>query len=118
MLRKADIERMQRYSWPGNIRELQNVIERVLITSQGVELFIDLQDEVERPSQQPLPSPVHAGTILTDAEIRQLEQDNVKAALRASNGRLFGKGGAAEILGLKPTTLASRLKRLNIPLED
>lgn len=118
MLRKADIERMQRYSWPGNIRELQNVIERVLITSQGVELFIDLQDEVERPSQQTLPSPVHAGTILTDAEIRQLEQDNVKAALRASNGRLFGKGGAAEILGLKPTTLASRLKRLNIPLED
>lgn len=118
LLSKGDIERMQRYSWPGNIRELQNVVERMLITSQGVDQFIDLQELPERAATVPRDSPVSPSGILTDAQLRQLETDNVKAALRASNGRLFGKGGAAELLGLKPTTLASRLKRLNIVHDD
>ncbi|MFZ6049820.1 sigma 54-interacting transcriptional regulator [Pseudomonas sp. CR3202] len=113
-LSKGDIERMQRYSWPGNIRELQNVVERMLITSQGVEQFIDLQEMPEGAANSVSDSPVFPSGILTDAQLRRLEADNVRAALRASNGRLFGKGGAAELLGLKPTTLASRLKRLNI----
>nr|WP_100548283.1 MULTISPECIES: sigma 54-interacting transcriptional regulator [unclassified Pseudomonas] len=114
LLNKGDIGRMQRYSWPGNIRELQNVVERMLITSQGVEQFIDLQEMPEATVNPASDSRVFPSGILTDAQLRQLESDNVKAALRVSNGRLFGKGGAAELLGLKPTTLASRLKRLNI----
>jgi PAS domain S-box-containing protein len=114
ILSKGDIERMQRYSWPGNIRELQNVVERMLITSQGVEQFIDLQEAPEWAPQVVGDAPVARSSILTDVQLRQLEVDNVKAALRASNGRLFGKGGAAEMLGLKPTTLASRLKRMDI----
>ncbi|MNW05760.1 Bacterial regulatory protein, Fis family [compost metagenome] len=52
--------------------------------------------------------------ILTDAQIRELERCNMQAALKASDGKLFGKGGAAELLGIKPTTLASRFKRLEI----
>lgn len=114
MLSKGDIERMQSYSWPGNIRELQNVVERMLITSQGVEQFIDLQDIPEGTAHLTGQTHVAPSAILTDAQFRQMEVENVKAALRACNGRLFGKGGAAELLGLKPTTLASRLKRLNI----
>jgi PAS domain S-box-containing protein len=114
-LRNSDIERLQSYSWPGNIRELQNVIERALITSVGADLNLDLPDEPKTTVTQKLaPSP----QIMTDAQIRELERNNMQAALKASDGKLFGKGGAAELLGLKPTTLASRFKRLEIKLEN
>ncbi|EPM72496.1 Fis family transcriptional regulator [Pseudomonas syringae pv. theae ICMP 3923] len=116
-LRNTDIERLQRYSWPGNIRELQNVIERALITSVGADLNLDLPDEPKislSAAQQPLPSPI----IMTDARIRELERNNIQAALKVTGGKLFGKTGAAALLGLKPTTLASRLKRLDIQLDD
>ena len=113
-LRNSDIERLQHYSWPGNIRELQNVIERALITSHGADLNMDLPDEPKR-SQSVIPQ--HSPpSIMTDAQLRELERSNMQAALKASNGKLFGKGGAAELLGIKPTTLASRLKRLDIDL--
>lgn len=110
-LRASDMERLQRYSWPGNIRELQNVIERALITSPDPHLNLDLPDD----SAQAIPArPIVAPTILTDEQIRLLERNNTLAALQACQGRLFGKDGAAQLLGLKPTTLASRLKRLGI----
>jgi transcriptional regulator with GAF, ATPase, and Fis domain len=51
---------------------------------------------------------------LTDADVRRLEADNLRAALRAANGKVSGPGGAAELLGVKPTTLASRIKSLGI----
>jgi len=114
-LRNTDIERLQRYSWPGNIRELQNIIERALITSNGADLNLDLPDE---PSLSVIPKPSPSSVIMTDAQIRELERNNMQAALKATDGKLFGKGGAAELLGLKPTTLASRFKRLEIKLED
>ncbi|RZO02736.1 PAS domain S-box protein [Pseudomonas moorei] len=114
-LRNSDIERLQSYSWPGNIRELQNVIERALITSNGADLNLDLPEEPKTTvPHQPSPS----STIMTDAQIRELERNNMQAALKASDGKLFGKGGAAELLGLKPTTLASRFKRLEIKLDE
>ncbi|KPH01758.1 Fis family transcriptional regulator [Pseudomonas sp. RIT-PI-q] len=114
-LRNSDIERLQSYSWPGNIRELQNVIERALITSNGADLNLDLPDEPKTTvPHQPSPS----STIMTDAQIRELERNNMQAALKAADGKLFGKGGAAELLGLKPTTLASRFKRLEIKLDE
>ncbi|MFU2326073.1 sigma 54-interacting transcriptional regulator [Pseudomonas sp. NFX98] len=112
-LRNSDIERLQRYSWPGNIRELQNVIERALITSNGADLNLDLPDE-PKPITSVIVQPSTLTEILTDAQIRELERCNMQAALKASDGKLFGKGGAAELLGIKPTTLASRFKRLEI----
>lgn len=114
-LRKSDIERLQGYSWPGNIRELQNVIERALITSTGADLNIDLS-EGRVLQTQPM-NEASAQTILTETQLRELESNNMRAALKTAGGRLFGKGGAAELLGLKPTTLASRLKRLDIPVQ-
>jgi transcriptional regulator with GAF, ATPase, and Fis domain len=54
---------------------------------------------------------------LTENQMRDLERNNMHAALKAANGKLFGKGGAAELLGVKPTTLASRLKRLDIEVD-
>jgi DNA-binding NtrC family response regulator len=116
-LRNTDIERLQNYSWPGNIRELQNVIERALITSNGADLNLDLPEEPKTSLHvTQLPSPSSA--IMTDAQFRELERSNMQAALKAADGKLFGKGGAAELLGLKPTTLASRFKRLEIKLEE
>ncbi|WP_025859347.1 sigma 54-interacting transcriptional regulator [Pseudomonas sp. CHM02] len=114
-LRNSDIERLQSYSWPGNIRELQNVIERALITSNGADLNLDLPDEPKTTVTQ---QPSCSSTIMTDAQFRELERNNMQAALKAAHGKLFGKGGAAELLGLKPTTLASRFKRLEIKLEE
>jgi len=111
-LRNSDIEQLQRYSWPGNIRELQNVIERALITSIGADLNLDLPDE--STTQDSSSQAIDRQTIMTDAQVRDLERSNLQAALTATKGKLFGKEGAAELLGIKPTTLASRLKRLNL----
>ncbi len=113
-LRKTDVERMQSYNWPGNIRELQNIIERALITSKGQDLLLDMP-----VGQAAAVGPAEAGTpqisgILTEAQLRTLEKDNLNAALAACDGKIFGKDGAAALLGVKPTTLASRLKRFGI----
>tara|TARA_B100000749_G_scaffold244075_1_gene205660 strand:+ start:6588 stop:8498 length:1911 start_codon:yes stop_codon:yes gene_type:complete len=113
-LRKADVERMQSYSWPGNIRELQNIIERALITSKGPDLLIDMpvgQSDAVRPAEAGSPQ---VSGILTEEQLRALEKDNLNAALTACGGKIFGADGTAALLGIKPTTLASRLKRFGI----
>jgi PAS domain S-box-containing protein len=115
-LRNSDIERLQNYSWPGNIRELQNVIERALITSTGADLNLDLPDEPKNLDSGAAGVMPEQG-FLTENQMRDLERNNMHAALKAANGKLFGKGGAAELLGVKPTTLASRLKRLDIEVD-
>ena len=115
-LSNGDIARLQSYNWPGNIRELQNVIERALITSNGPLLRIDLPSPdsmtEDEPHQESRPHDTKG--VMTEQQVRQLEIDNLHAALATANGRLFGPGGAAELLGIKPTTLASRLKKLGI----
>lgn len=115
-LSNGDIARLQSYNWPGNIRELQNVIERALITSNGPLLRIDLPSPdsmtEDEPHQESRPHDTKG--VMTEQQVRQLEIDNLHAALATANGRMFGPGGAAELLGIKPTTLASRLKKLGI----
>lgn len=117
-LTRADIERLQSYHWPGNIRELGNVIERAVIVSQGGKLKIDLPVErpgsITRPDTQTASNRTDQDDILTINEIRDLERRNIMAALQKSAGKIFGTGGAAELLDIKPTTLASRLKSLGI----
>jgi transcriptional regulator with GAF, ATPase, and Fis domain len=111
-LTTAVVERLQQYYWPGNVRELQHVVERAVIISTGHRLTIELPSAVGRPMLGV--SFASADAVWTDAQIRQLEADNIRAALKAANGRVAGPGGAAEQLGLKPTTLASRIKALGI----
>jgi len=108
----AAVQKLQQYDWPGNVRELQHVIERAVITSMGGRLNIELPTQVKSAR---LSEPASADTVVrTDAQIRQIEADNIRAALKAANGKVAGPNGAARLLGLKSTTLASRIKALGI----
>ena len=111
-LTQADIARLQQYGWPGNIRELHNVIERAVILSRGVRLRLDMA-LAEGPGAT-IPQSAAADAILTDRECRARERANVIKALERAGGRIYGAGGAADLLGLNPTTLASRLRALKI----
>ncbi len=112
-LTRAVMQRLQGDAWPGNVRELQHVIERAVLTSTGAALEVETLDATPaRTSGQPVTSSKRP--VRTAAELRQMEIDNVRAALSAADGKVYGKGGAAELLGMRPTTLASRMKALGL----
>ena len=102
---KQVMEALVNADWPGNIRELENFIERCVIFTQGDELYVP-HTELRR-------SAVSAASTFEQAE-RQVISD----ALRAASGRIAGKGGAAERLGLKRTTLQNKMNKLNISRAD
>jgi transcriptional regulator with GAF, ATPase, and Fis domain len=106
----AAVQRLQGYDWPGNVRELQHILERALITSTTNRLQIELPTHTVATLEKFAESPA----VRTDAEMRRLEADNIRAALKLAGGKVSGVGGAAELLGLKSTTLASRIKALGI----
>jgi transcriptional regulator with GAF, ATPase, and Fis domain len=115
-LTHADAARLQQYDWPGNVRELQNVLERAVILSKGVRLRLDvaLADLPAPAAPTTWPESDKPETILTDRECRERERANLMKALQRTEGRIYGAGGAAELLGLNPTTLASRLRAFKI----
>ena len=105
---------LTRYSWPGNIRELKNVIERAAILSQGKVLRLDLAmaDILDSsPERSVNDTAVAANRIMTDGEIREMEKRNMIEALRLANGKVSGPGGAAELVGVKPTTFSDRMRK-------
>jgi len=108
-LSEGNIKDLSRYSWPGNLRELQHVIERAMILSRGGSLHFDLK---ERPNfglaQLSTPAP------LTRKQLLELERQSIEEALRKSGGKIYGPGGAAELLGMRPTTLSSKIGALGI----
>jgi PAS domain S-box-containing protein len=113
--------RLLGYDWPGNVRELHNVVERALITSRdGRTLNLDRALPEAAPATAPPRSGEPAGErrILTDAELRDLERDNVRRALDVSDWKISGREGAAERLGMNPNTLSSRIKALGITRAD
>ena len=119
-LTNANVERLQTYDWPGNIRELQNAVERAAIFAQIGSLHFDfLRPDSSKPagslsSAPPTPSPSRDPIILTESELKRRERESVMAALKQANGKISGPRGAAELLGMKPTTLASRIKALGL----
>ena len=84
-----------------------------MIISTGDRLAFDLP-ATEGAKSKPTEPAAAPERVLTDAEIRSLEADNLRAALRAAGGKIYGPGGAAERLGVRPTTLASRMKALGL----
>lgn len=109
-LTEADANRLRSYDWPGNVRELQNVIERAAILARGGKLRFDLPDG---PAVAAVPSIVQPA-VLTEGDRRARDRANIAAALAACGGKVFGPDGAAVLLGVKPTTLASRIKALGL----
>jgi formate hydrogenlyase transcriptional activator len=114
-LTEGDARRLSQYDWPGNVRELENVIERAAILSRNGRLRIDLPEQTNGHKPGKAQSAASATmTVLTDEERRDRDRANILAALEACGGKVFGSGGAAELLDVKPTTLASRIKALGI----
>jgi transcriptional regulator with GAF, ATPase, and Fis domain len=116
-LTRAGIIQLQGYDWPGNVRELRNVIERAVILARGGALEFDLpaaQAQSTHATATPRAEAPAATGVLTEAEMRQNERDNLVKVLEQANWKVKGADGAAEILGVKPSTLRERIKTLGI----
>lgn len=120
LLRKRDVEALMAYDWPGNVRELQNVVERAVILATADRLHFDLMPmdsiavaegadsfsgDVQRAS---------SSAVLTDAQMQAAESANLRRALELCGWRVAGPTGAAAMLGIRPTTFTSRMKKMNI----
>lgn len=118
ILRRRDVAALTAYDWPGNVRELQNAIERAVILGSAERLRIDLLPEAPGPTTGGAGG--QGGSANEPAEVLS-EKDrlsdmaaNIRLALAATGGRVSGADGAAQLLDIKPTTLASRMKALGI----
>jgi formate hydrogenlyase transcriptional activator len=111
---KAQAEQLTSQDWPGNIRELQNVIERAVILAQNGPLNFELPAATGNNVVPVMADPAKSPAILTREVWKRHERESIAAALKQSGGKVFGPGGAAELLNMKPTTLASRIKALGI----
>jgi transcriptional regulator with GAF, ATPase, and Fis domain len=105
---------LKAYDWPGNVRELQNVVERAVITARGGPVSFELPSSRDARSGSDRPDHPTVGPVRTDDELRDAEQANLLAALNKTRWKVYGRGGAAELLGMKPGTLAARMKKLGL----
>ena len=112
---------LRNYDWPGNVRELQNVIERAVIASRLGSLKLELPGIAQSgtaPSGSPASASISASQqtaeVIPDKEMNLRVRENMIAALQRSSGRIYGPGGAAELLGLRPSTLNTRIKKLGL----
>jgi len=102
---RRDMESLQRYSWPGNVRELRNIIEHAVIVSSGDTLRVRLPEEAGRADAQP-------------RTLQDVEYQHITHALQLCGGKIKGRNGAARMLGLNPSTLYFRMKKLGIAFRD
>ena len=98
------IEKLQSYDWPGNVRELEGVLERAIIVSKGATLTLTEDFRDSGPTETP-PDP---------SRLEDVERDHILRVLAECRGVIKGTGNAAERLGLKPSTLRDRMKKLGI----
>jgi transcriptional regulator with GAF, ATPase, and Fis domain len=99
---KSSLRALQHYQWPGNVRELRNLIERAMILAGGPMLGIDLPGSAATSASRGF------------ATLAEAEREHIQRVLESTGGRIRGAGGAAEILGLPPTTLESRMAKLGL----
>ena len=110
------VRRLKTYQWPGNVRELQNVIERAVITATDdtLNLARALPEAEASKRVAEHPAELMPATIRTAQEFEELERANILRALQSANWKVSGEQGAARLLGMNPSTLASRMKALHI----
>ncbi|MDH3772077.1 MAG: sigma 54-interacting transcriptional regulator, partial [Nitrospirota bacterium] len=114
---QAEVLKLQNYHWPGNVRELQNIIERAVISSRCGSVKFDLP--VPQASGTSFKTTIkkngdNPSEVLTEEDMRLREKANIETALKQTDWKIYGTGGAAELLGIKPTTLLSRIKKMGI----
>jgi PAS domain S-box-containing protein len=114
-LTRTQVENLRRYNWPGNIRELKNVIERAVILSTGNVLRLDVSmPDLKSDAGSMGVVEQTTDSVLTEKDMREFQKRNTTAALKQSNWRVSGDSGAANLLGVKPTTLADRIRTYGI----
>jgi transcriptional regulator with GAF, ATPase, and Fis domain len=118
-LTRAGMVLLQSYEWPGNIREVRNVIERAVILARGGVLEFDLPvssgaSPTTLPIQQAGDEADTGREFFTESEMQRHERDNLLAVLKKSGWKIKGANGAAELLGVKPTTLLSRMEKMGL----
>jgi transcriptional regulator with GAF, ATPase, and Fis domain len=116
-LTRAGIVQLQSYDWPGNIREMHNVIERAVILARGGPLHFDLPaSEASQPARSTKAddSSNAESEFFTESEMQQHERENLFVILKKTGWKIKGADGAAELLGVKPTTLLSRIKKMGL----
>ena len=111
MLTEKQLCQMQDYYWPGNVRELQNVIERAVITARRAR-FISISDQLLKGSVR------YSAKLIGEWRSNIHRRGDALAGAgqyprraEMSHGKVYGSGGAAELLGIKPTTLNARIKK-------
>jgi PAS domain S-box-containing protein len=107
------LEKLTAYEWPGNVRELANILERAVITSP--DSVIRLPEEIV---QKPIPKGNKTDGATRLVDLQSVERQHILSVLNAVNWRISGPKGAAKILGLNPSTLRFRMKKLGIEKED
>jgi transcriptional regulator with GAF, ATPase, and Fis domain len=118
---REGLSKLSGYRWPGNVRELANVLERAMILAPDRRLGPDvldlprLTDPHEGDRETTLPSPASPAAVQT---LESLERDHIKRVLALTSGRLYGTDGAAALLGLNPSTLQSRMKKLGVKRKE
>ena len=106
---------LQKHRWPGNVRELKNVMERAVILTKGARLRLDLaMGGATKSDPSSEPEIAEMDQFLTEEEFRAKEKQNLVAALRAADWRVWGPDGAAAMLGIKPSTLSYRMNAFGI----
>jgi transcriptional regulator with GAF, ATPase, and Fis domain len=101
VISESSMDALQRYPWPGNIRELRNAVERAMIVATGPRLIIEV------PA-------LSAAAVKVSSRLVDVEATHIREVLESSGWRIRGAGGAAERLGMKPTTLETRLAKLGL----
>ncbi len=118
-LTRQQIDSLSNYSWPGNIRELKNVIERAVILTKGNRLRLDIAMPNDNETKQSMvPIATEDGAFVSDAIFREKEKENLVSVLRYTKWRISGTDGAAELLGIKPSTLTYRMKVFGVKQSD
>lgn len=115
------LQQLQGYAWPGNVRELRNIIERTAILADSGPLrwqlpegIAEVVDNIDTTTAGHATTTGDSSMILTEKDMLKLQRDNIETALKHCKWKIYGADGAAMLLGIKPTTLSTRIKKMNL----